>query len=316
MNKRLAKILQEARVKNRKIIKVDDGSWLRVDYIPFLGWLQGTRLPVYMQRDIGAGKRPLPAEFVWAEYKMPNKPGVWSLQDLGAVGSAFEVPEVEEVPEPVQLAPLWKELQEAAYQNGLENGGDSEEFFFNHFLPTARVKDPNLFPAHMGSISYDVGQEFEYSLSGRVRKLYQEYLDAIASPDGYEASYSTPTRRGLIKERLGNSYSSGWLEGVQRDWRKVLKGGLRLILPLFEAAGRPIPWDERDKLIALAKRDKVWASLVQEDPNLALKVAPVIGLFEPGELQGVSAFAKKDRAFSVLLDSHQDQALELYRSLA
>jgi hypothetical protein len=270
MNTRLAKILQEARLQNRKVIKVDNGTWFRVDYIPFLGWLQGTRLPLHMQRAIGSGKRPLPEEFVWAEYKMPNKPGRHSLQDLGAVGSAFEAPEVEEFPEPVRLRPLWNSLTEDAYQEGLKAGGDASSYFFDMYLPDNR--DPDQFDSWLGNISWDVGQNFEYDLSPKLGRPYQEYLRVLDSGNYDSWGFPPPpTRKRVVKERLGQNYASGWLESTRRSWEKLERGELKPFLAVL-AEDSKMSYQDAMRLRDLLRGNAALRDLAGSYPEQALEM--------------------------------------------
>jgi hypothetical protein len=138
------------------------------------------------------------------------------------------------------------------------------------YLPDNR--DPDQFDSWLGNISWDVGQNFEYDLSPKLGRPYQEYLRVLDSGNYDSWGFPPPpTRKRVVKERLGQNYASGWLESTRRSWEKLERGELKPFLAVL-AEDSKMSYQDAMRLRDLLRGNAALRDLAGSYPEQALEM--------------------------------------------
>jgi len=214
----------------KELFTTESGKTFRIESLAFANWLRGMGVKPGM--DLGMylrGDKSIPD--AWVNQSSPVRGKSVTLKDLGATGRAIpRAPRTGPSKRGPDIPKLWEKLLQTIWKEvGKPDPAYAADLYVNMDVSGMYQDraDEDAFPGYLEGISADVGQNWEWSLPGKVQALWDRLSMALDSGthkpmeyyERHQPYYTTRQARAALRE----IYASAWHDGMQKGWQQLKK---------------------------------------------------------------------------------------------
>lgn len=111
---------------------------------------------------------------------------------------------------------VWDKLLDGVYKETKNGGSDAGDMFVN----MGREYEDDDFDQYLQSAAGDVGQSYEYALSGPAGDLLEKFKTLIRTGEYTGGDFDNWTWR-YRNQILREIYADAWYDGMQKGWKKI-----------------------------------------------------------------------------------------------